>query len=184
MAMGDEENRSSSSTHYRRNVQLVELSLENISYAPVNIAQKRKGRKTILSNVSATVSPYKLSAWMGPSGSGKVMLSNKSHESTISRCTLYHLNCNQLVQSFFALFNIMPSSNCSRRVFYLAVLGYLQTPRTIWAKIHVFASTVKGGRFQRDWSALFIRMIYYSVIWQWKKRLDSQLSLKVQKVIR
>ena len=77
--MEDEENRLSYRTSYRRNVQLVELSLENITYAPVNSAQKRKGRrKTILSNVSTTISPYKLSAWMGPSGSGKVMLSNNT----------------------------------------------------------------------------------------------------------
>ncbi len=71
----DEENKTSSSTRYRRNIQLVELSLENISYAPINTAQKKKGkRKTILSNVSTTISPYELTAWMGPSGSGKTSL--------------------------------------------------------------------------------------------------------------
>ena len=32
------------------------------------------------------------------------------HQSKISRCT--YLNCNQHLQSFFALFNIMPSSHC------------------------------------------------------------------------
>ncbi len=64
-----------STTSYRKNIQLVELSLENISYAPINTALKKKGkRKTILSNVSTTISPYELSAWMGPSGSGKTSL--------------------------------------------------------------------------------------------------------------
>ncbi len=64
-----------STTSYRRNIQLVELSLENISYAPINTALKKKDRrKTILSNVSTAISPYELSAWMGPSGSGKTSL--------------------------------------------------------------------------------------------------------------
>jgi len=71
----DEENKLSSSTSYRRTIQLVELSLENISYAPINTALKKKAkRKTIVSNVSTTISPYELSAWMGPSGSGKTSL--------------------------------------------------------------------------------------------------------------
>ena len=77
----DEENKLSlSKTSYCHNLQLVELSLENISYTPINniTTQKRKGskrrRKTILSNVSTTISPYELSAWMGPSGSGKTSL--------------------------------------------------------------------------------------------------------------
>ncbi len=71
----DEENNISSSTRHRRTLQLVELSLENISYTPINAALKKKGkRKTILSNISTTISPYELTAWMGPSGSGKTSL--------------------------------------------------------------------------------------------------------------
>ena len=75
-APDEEENKlPPSSTSYRHTIQLVELSLDNISYAPINTAQKKKRkRKTILSNVSTTISPYELSAWMGPSGSGKTSL--------------------------------------------------------------------------------------------------------------
>jgi len=75
ISQDEEKQLSLSTTSYRRNIQLVELSLENISYAPINTALKKKGkRKTILSNVSTTISPYELSAWMGPSGSGKTSL--------------------------------------------------------------------------------------------------------------
>eukprot|EP00986_Skeletonema_menzelii_P001763 scaffold488_cov142-Skeletonema_menzelii.AAC.2 len=73
--LDDEENKLSSSTSYRSTMKLVELSLENISYAPINNALQKKGkRKTILSNISTTVSPYQLTGWMGPSGSGKTSL--------------------------------------------------------------------------------------------------------------
>lgn len=72
----DEENKLSLSTRYRHDIQLIELSLEHISYAPIIRTHQRndKRRKNILSNVSTTISPYELSAWMGPSGSGKTSL--------------------------------------------------------------------------------------------------------------
>lgn len=57
-----------------RSIPLVELSLENITYAPSTRSAKAKSRREILSNVTAKVSPYKLNAWMGPSGSGKTSL--------------------------------------------------------------------------------------------------------------
>ena len=55
----------------------IELSLENITYAPVVRSGSNaeiKSRKVILENVTAKVSPHTLSAWMGPSGSGKTSL--------------------------------------------------------------------------------------------------------------
>ena len=64
----------------RRSFRLVELSLENVTYAPATRAatktnkNKTINRRTILSNVSTKISPYQLSAWMGPSGSGKTSL--------------------------------------------------------------------------------------------------------------
>lgn len=53
-----------------RSVPLIELSLENITYAPSTRSSKSKSRRQVLSNVSTTISPHELSAWMGPSGSG------------------------------------------------------------------------------------------------------------------
>jgi len=75
-------------------VPLVELELNNITYAPTTIKHQlkkkiansadgnnevcgsvAKSNKTIvLDDVSTKVSPYKLTAWMGPSGSGKSSL--------------------------------------------------------------------------------------------------------------
>ena len=74
-----------------RRIQLVELSLEHITYAPITRSassstsaataaslktksHKPNNRKTSLTNVSTKISPFKLSAWMGPSGSGKTSL--------------------------------------------------------------------------------------------------------------
>ena len=54
-----------------RSIPLVELSLENITYAPMARSSNDKSRRQIISNVSTTISPYMLNAWMGPSGSGK-----------------------------------------------------------------------------------------------------------------
>jgi ABC-type multidrug transport system fused ATPase/permease subunit len=59
---------------HSREVPLVELKLQNISYSPVAaIGGKKSDKKRIavLKNVSTTISPYKLTAIMGPSGSGK-----------------------------------------------------------------------------------------------------------------
>jgi ABC-type multidrug transport system ATPase subunit len=60
---------------HSREVPLVELKLQNISYSPVAAATGgKKGEKkriAVLKNVSTTISPYKLTAIMGPSGSGK-----------------------------------------------------------------------------------------------------------------
>jgi len=94
--------RSMSVSSSKSTLPLVELSLKDVTYAPVtrraasgkggagngagnggskvtsNASQNSnnglKSRKMVLQNVSATISPYKLSAWMGPSGSGKTSL--------------------------------------------------------------------------------------------------------------
>lgn len=70
----------------------IELSLENITYAPIvrsgagaksgsgggggsrGSNAEIKSRKIILEGVTARVAPHTLSAWMGPSGSGKTSL--------------------------------------------------------------------------------------------------------------
>ena len=73
---------SSSPTHHKK-IPLVELSLQNVTYAPITTkAGVRQGgrsttkssRTTILHQVSATFRPFSLSAIMGPSGSGKSSL--------------------------------------------------------------------------------------------------------------
>mmetsp|Transcript_36097 Transcript_36097/g.66159 ORF Transcript_36097/g.66159 Transcript_36097/m.66159 type:complete len:684 (-) Transcript_36097:150-2201(-) len=79
---------STNSSFYSRNMQLVELSLEHVTYAPATRSAAATGgartcctktkvknrRITILSDVTSKISPYQLSAWMGPSGSGKTSL--------------------------------------------------------------------------------------------------------------
>lgn len=56
-------------------IPLVQLDLDNITYAPVTkSAQGESSRTTVLSNITTTVAPYQLTAWMGPSGSGKTSL--------------------------------------------------------------------------------------------------------------
>ena len=58
-----------------RSIPLVELSLESITYAPsTRSSSKSKARRQILSDVSTTISPHTLNAWMGPSGSGETQL--------------------------------------------------------------------------------------------------------------
>eukprot|EP00978_Attheya_sp_CCMP212_P007352 scaffold17117_cov52-Attheya_sp.AAC.2 len=91
---------SSSAAAAQHDVPLVQLELQNVTYAPVtkqvssvnvnatgnatgnininiNINKKHQlssRRRTVLKNVSTTILPYQLSAWMGPSGSGKTSL--------------------------------------------------------------------------------------------------------------
>jgi ABC-type multidrug transport system ATPase subunit len=61
-------------------VPLIEVSLENVTYAPMTTkavagsSASNRSRKTILHNVTTTIKPYTLTAWMGPSGSGKTSL--------------------------------------------------------------------------------------------------------------
>lgn len=59
-------------------VPLIELKLENVTYAPVtkSAGSKRTERKRtiILNSISTTLSPGKLTAFMGASGSGKTSL--------------------------------------------------------------------------------------------------------------
>ena len=56
-------------------IPLVQLDLDNITYAPLTqAAQGESSQTTVLSNITTTVSPYQLTAWMGPSGSGKTSL--------------------------------------------------------------------------------------------------------------
>ena len=63
-------------------VPLVELKLENVTYAPLTVSGNAntrrpksnaatKARTTVLHNITTTIAPYQLTAWMGPSGSGK-----------------------------------------------------------------------------------------------------------------
>ena len=70
-----------------RNVQLVDIELENLSYSPITSTATAKAlprrmgrsephRTRVLKRVSTSVSPYKLTAWMGPSGSGKTSLTS------------------------------------------------------------------------------------------------------------
>ncbi len=59
----------------RHSVQPINLSLKNITYAPVTKSYRFKKmnetRQIILDNVSVEIHPFKLQAWMGPSGAGK-----------------------------------------------------------------------------------------------------------------
>ncbi|CAB9519200.1 Putative white-brown complex homolog protein 30 [Seminavis robusta] len=62
-------------------VPLVRLDLKNITYAPITRSatstsnkNAESSRTTILSNITTSISPYQLSAWMGASGSGKTSL--------------------------------------------------------------------------------------------------------------
>jgi len=62
-------------------VPLIELKMENLTYAPFTTSAGKRGRRstekkrtTVLHNITTTVSPGKLTAWMGPSGSGKTSL--------------------------------------------------------------------------------------------------------------
>jgi ABC-type multidrug transport system ATPase subunit len=70
-------------------IPLIELKLKNITYAPLTnrpasssrccrIGKKKQQQQehhtTVLHNVSTTISPGKMTAWMGPSGSGKSSL--------------------------------------------------------------------------------------------------------------
>lgn len=62
-----------------KEIPLVELSLENVTYAPITATasqnrSSKKVRTTVLQNVTTKVRPFCLSAWMGPSGSGKTSL--------------------------------------------------------------------------------------------------------------
>jgi ABC-type multidrug transport system fused ATPase/permease subunit len=68
-------------TNERTAPALIELSLQNVTYQPVLMAaaaaaaprhqKKKKGvqRVVVLNQVSTTIKPYQLTAWMGPSGS-------------------------------------------------------------------------------------------------------------------
>ena len=65
----------------QRDVPLISVELENVTYSPVlsssstsSSSTSKKNRTTILNNISTTISPFQLSAWMGPSGSGKTSL--------------------------------------------------------------------------------------------------------------
>ena len=64
-----------------REVPLVELSLTSITYAPSTRSSSgtksnklKQKRTTVLSNVTTSIAPHTLSAWMGPSGCGKTSL--------------------------------------------------------------------------------------------------------------
>jgi ABC-type multidrug transport system ATPase subunit len=62
-----------------RDVPLVELSIKDLTYAPITAkaaasSGEENRRLVVLNNVSTTIAPYTLTAWMGPSGSGKTSL--------------------------------------------------------------------------------------------------------------
>ena len=76
---GESENRDlREDSKHVRDFPLVELTMENLSYAPITSSAGSKGsekkRVTVLNKISTTISPFKLTAWMGPSGSGKTSL--------------------------------------------------------------------------------------------------------------
>lgn len=66
----------------RDHVPLVELSMENVTYAPMvaslDGSKKKQSaeqkRLTVLNKITTKISPFCLTAWMGPSGSGKTSL--------------------------------------------------------------------------------------------------------------
>ena len=67
----------------KREVPIVELELENVSYLPMTSTATAKGRSRakkartpVLKNISTKIAPYQLTAWMGPSGSGKTSLTS------------------------------------------------------------------------------------------------------------
>ena len=63
---------SDEKTEKKRDNPLVRLDLDHITYAPLTKGAKGDAsRTTILSDITTTVAPYQLTAWMGPSGSGK-----------------------------------------------------------------------------------------------------------------
>uniref|UniRef100_A0A7S3LDG0 ABC transporter domain-containing protein n=1 Tax=Amphora coffeiformis TaxID=265554 RepID=A0A7S3LDG0_9STRA len=77
----DDGTTSPPSHHTHKEVPLVELSLENVTYAPMATTassshqkSSEKARKTVLHSVTTKVRPFTLTAWMGPSGSGKTSL--------------------------------------------------------------------------------------------------------------
>jgi ABC-type multidrug transport system ATPase subunit len=81
--MNNESNLNSSNSHAVpervRDVPLVELSIQNLTYAPITAngaatSSEEDRRLVVLNNVSTTIAPYTLTAWMGPSGSGKTSL--------------------------------------------------------------------------------------------------------------
>eukprot|EP00522_Entomoneis_paludosa_P017210 CAMPEP_0172445160 /NCGR_PEP_ID=MMETSP1065-20121228/5083_1 /TAXON_ID=265537 /ORGANISM="Amphiprora paludosa, Strain CCMP125" /LENGTH=748 /DNA_ID=CAMNT_0013195957 /DNA_START=16 /DNA_END=2262 /DNA_ORIENTATION=- len=63
-------------------VPLIHLELQNVTYSPRTQNNHVGGRNktssqmrtTVLHNVSTTIQPYQVAAWMGPSGSGKTSL--------------------------------------------------------------------------------------------------------------
>jgi ABC-type multidrug transport system ATPase subunit len=74
MAENDPEKQSRLHSKVRREVPLVELCLENVTYAPITAGSRRAGRTTVCQNITTTIAPYKLTGWMGKSGSGKSSL--------------------------------------------------------------------------------------------------------------
>ena len=75
-----EANGASETVPPKRDIPLIELSMEHVSYAPMVASaggmrgKAERQRKTILHDISSKISPYQLTAWMGPSGSGKTSL--------------------------------------------------------------------------------------------------------------
>ena len=64
-----------------KEIPIVELTLEEVTYEPITSTirsgkpargSSKENRTTVLNKITTKISPYKLTAWMGPSGSGKV----------------------------------------------------------------------------------------------------------------
>ena len=69
-----------------KDIPLVQLTLQNVSYSPITASatphqkpyslfhSEPPTRTTVLHQISTTIVPYQVAAWMGPSGSGKTSL--------------------------------------------------------------------------------------------------------------
>lgn len=85
---GGEDPTATTTTNLRQ-FPLVELTLENVSYAPVTSSasgsrRSEQKRVTVLNRITTKISPYKLTAWMGPSGSGKTSLISVAADLTMA----------------------------------------------------------------------------------------------------
>lgn len=58
-------------TARQHDIPLVQVELQNVSYQPfqAGIASGKKERIEVLKDISTSIRPYQLTAWMGPSGS-------------------------------------------------------------------------------------------------------------------
>lgn len=81
-------------------VPLVQLDLENVTYAPIAKSAKASGsRKKVLSNITTSIAPYKLTAWM-------VSQNEWSWREILNYCIIFLAHCCLIFSLFpFFLFN-------------------------------------------------------------------------------